>query len=584
MFDVKIINGTIVDGTGKPSFQGQIGIKDGKITAVGDCDGAAKRTIDAEGALVTPGFTDIHTHYDGQISWDKDLAPSSVHGVTTCVMGSCGVGFAPVKEQDRDRLIRLMEGVEDIPGTALAEGLTWNWESLPEYMDAIDSFPHAIDFAVQATHDALRVYVMGERATYDTPATDEDIAKMRDLVRESLKAGAVGFSTGRTDNHRSAEGQATPASEAQLKELTGIAEAFKGLDHGVLQAVSDFDMAQSPERFEPEWQLLEDMLKASGGHPMSISLMQRDQAPGQWQQIMKKAEEANEKGLNIRLQTAPRGIGIMLGLEATFHPFIGFPSYKKISALSLEERVREMKKPEFRAQILKEKSDKVSGDGSSIPPLADHFLSNLDLVAKRLYRLGEKPNYEPAKEDCLFAQAMAQNKGMLEVLFDAMLENDGKALLYFPLYNYGGLNLDAVREMMTHPLALPGLSDGGAHVGTVCDASFPTFLLSHWGRDRGHGLLPIEQLIHMQAYKTARFIGFNDRGELAPGQKADINIIDYDKLSLKPPRLVNDLPAGGKRLLQEANGYRMTLLNGEVIAENGQLTDLRIGRLARLGQ
>lgn len=584
MFDVKIINGTIIDGTGKPSFQGQIGIKDGQITEVGSCDGAATRVIDAEGALVTPGFTDIHTHYDGQISWDKDLAPSSVHGVTTCVMGSCGVGFAPVKEKDRDRLIRLMEGVEDIPGTALAEGLTWNWESLPEYMDAIDSFPHAIDFAVQATHDALRVYVMGERATYDTPATDDDIAKMRDLVRDALKAGAVGFSTGRTDNHRSAEGHATPASEAQLKELVGIAEGFKGLDHGVLQAVSDFDMAQSPERFEPEWQVLEDMLKASGGHPMSISLMQRDQAPGQWQQIIRKAEEANEKGLNIRLQTAPRGIGVMLGLEATFHPFIGFPSYKKISALSLEDRVKEMRKPEFRARILTEKSDKVSGDGSSIPPLADHLLGNLELVAKRLYRLGEKPNYEPAMTDCLYAQAMAQGKSMLEVLFDAMLDNDGKELLYFPLYNYGGLNLDVVREMMTHPLALPGLSDGGAHVGTVCDASFPTFLLSHWGRDRSSGLLPIEQLVHMQAYKTARFIGFNDRGELAPGQKADINIIDFDKLRLNPPRLVNDLPAGGKRLLQDADGYRMTLLNGEVIAENGQLTDLRIGRLARLGQ
>ncbi|MDF1667858.1 MAG: amidohydrolase family protein [Planctomycetota bacterium] len=584
MFDVKIINGTIVDGTGKPAFQGQIGIKDGKITEVGACDGPAKKVIDAEGALVTPGFTDIHTHYDGQISWDKDLAPSSVHGVTTCVMGSCGVGFAPVKEKDRDRLIRIMEGVEDIPGTALAEGLTWNWESLPEYMDAIDSFPHAIDFAVQATHDALRVYVMGDRATSETPATDEDIAAMRDLVRDALKAGAVGFSTGRTDNHRSAEGHATPASEAQLKELVGIAEAFKGLDHGVLQAVSDFDMAQSPERFEPEWQLLEEMLKASGGHPMSISLMQRDQAPTQWQQIMRKAEEANEKGLNIRLQTAPRGIGVMLGLEATFHPFIGFPSYKKISALSLEERVKEMKKPEFRAQILTEKSDKVSGDGSSIPPLADHLLGNLELVAKRLYRLGENPNYEPAMEDCLYAEAMAQNKTMLEVLFDAMLEQDGHALLYFPIYNYSGLNLDAVREMMTHPLALPGLSDGGAHVGTVCDASFPTFLLSHWGKNRGKDLLPIEQLVHMQAYKTARFIGFTDRGELAPGQKADINIIDFDQLSLNPPRLVNDLPAGGKRLLQDAKGYRMTLLNGEVIAENGKLNDLRIGRLARLGQ
>jgi N-acyl-D-aspartate/D-glutamate deacylase len=584
MFDLKIINGTLIDGTGKPAFKGNLGIRDGKIVEVGDCSAAAKRTVDADGAIVTPGFTDLHTHYDGQVSWDSELAPSSLHGVTTAVIGSCGVGFAPCRPADQDRLIRLMEGVEDIPGSALAEGLTWDWESFPEYMDAIDSFPHAIDFAVQIPHDAVRVYVMGDRAHFDEPATDEDIAAMQKLVRESLQAGAVGFSTGRTDNHRSVEGFPTPASEAQIKELTGIARAFEGFNHGVLQAVSDFDMAQSPERFEPEWNVLEQMAKAAGDHAMSISLMQRDQAPEQWKQIMAKAMELNDQGHKIRLQVAPRGIGIMLGLEATFHPFMGFPSYKAISQLSLEERVSRMRDPEFRAQLLTEKSDKVSGDGSSIPPLADHFLANIDLIAKRLYHLGDQPNYEPAVEDCLYAQAMAQNKGMLEVIYDAMLESDGRALLYFPLYNYGSMNLDMVHEMLTHPLAIPGLSDGGAHVGTVCDASFPTYLLTHWGRDRDRDLIPLEKLVHMQAFQTARYMGFNDRGALEVGQKADINIIDYDKLRLLPPELVKDLPGEGKRFLQNAEGYRMTLINGELVAENGKLTEARVGRLVRLGQ
>jgi len=582
-YDIKIINGTVIDGTGAPGRKADVAIKDGLIVAVGACDGDAARVIDAAGMIVTPGFVDIHTHYDGQISWDADLAPSCLHGVTTAVMGSCGVGFAPCRESDRDRLISLMEGVEDIPGTALAEGITWNWESVPDYMNAID-FPHAIDFAVQVTHDPIRVYVMGERAVAGELATEEDVEKMRALVREALEAGAVGFSTGRTDNHRAADGGHTPAAEASERELTGIASAFKGLGHGVLQAVSDFDMVESPKRFDLEYDVLESMLAAADGHPMSISLMQRMRATTQWQQIIRRAEETNARGMTLRLQVGARGIGVLLGLQATFHPFMGFPSYKQIAHLSLAERVERMADPEFKARILTEKSDKVAGDGSAIPPLADELLAHLDFIAMRLYRFDEAFDYEPDPQTSILAQAMAKGESPLSVMYDAMLEDGGKELLYFPIYNYIDQNLDVVRTMLTHPLALPGLSDGGAHVGTVCDASFPTFMVSHWTRARTRGdKLPLERVIQMLTHDTAGFIGFADRGELAVGKKADVNVMDYERLTLLRPRMVKDLPAGGQRLLQDAIGYKATIVSGTIIAEDGKLTGALPGRLVRLG-
>lgn len=583
-YDLKIRGGTIIDGTGATRRTGDLGIKDGKIVAVGDAPESAARTVDAEGALVTPGFVDIHTHYDGQVSWDADLAPSSIHGVTTCVMGSCGVGFAPVRDTDHDRLIELMEGVEDIPGTALSEGLTWGWSKFSEYMDKIDSFAHAIDFAVQVPHDALRVFVMGERGAANEAATDDDLTAMKNHVRASLQAGAVGFSTGRSDNHRSAKGEATPASEAAARELMTIAGAFEGLGHGVLQAVSDFDMAVGPERFDPEFDIIESMARAGAGHRMSISLMQRDQEPNQWRRILERVEKANASGLSMHVQVAPRAIGVLLGLEATFQPFMGFPSYKAIAHLPLEERVKRMRDPALKAKMLTEKSERVSGDGSPIPPIADHFLANLDLVAKRLYRLGEEPDYEPGPTTCLFAEAMGENRGMLDVLYDALLDQDGKALLYFPFYNYTELNLDNVRTMLDHPASLPGLSDGGAHVGTICDASFPTFLLTHWGRDRERGRFELERLVKKQTRDTARFIGFDDRGTLEVGQRADVNIIDFDRLKLRSPEMRRDLPAGGQRLLQFAEGYVSTFVAGTEIAKDGELTGERPGRLVRLGQ
>lgn len=581
-YDLKITGGTLIDGTGAPRRSGNIGVKDGTIVEIGACDGDATETLDAAGSIVTPGFVDIHTHYDGQVSWDPDLAPSSIHGVTTCVTGSCGVGFAPCRPEDHQRLIELMEGVEDIPGVALAEGLSWDWESFPQYMDSIDSFAHAIDFAVQVPHDALRVFVMGERATPGSIATAEDIDTMRRLTREALLAGAVGFSTGRTNNHRTARGEATPASEATIPELAGIAKAFDGLDFGVLQAVSDFDMDDS--RFDEEWDVLEKMLDAAGGRPMSISLMQRDQVHTQWKQIIDRAEQANEAGKTLRLQVAPRPIGVLLGLGATFHPFMGYPAYREISTLSLEDRVAAMRDPAFKAKLLSQEHTRLSGDGSSIPPLADHLLERINIVAMRLYRLGEEPNYEPDPTTCIGVEASNRGVTVLEAIYDALLENDGKALLYFPLYNFTSMNLDNVHTMLTHPLALPGLSDGGAHVGTVCDASFPTSLLSHWGRDRDRGRIELETLVRMQTHDTSRFVGMTDRGTLEVGKRADINVIDFDNLKLGPPRLIHDLPAGGARLMQNATGYVATYVRGVKVTEHGKLTGNRPGRLVRVGR
>lgn len=582
-YDLKITGATIYDGSGDAPFVGDVAVKDGIITDVAEAGklSSATETIDASGAILTPGFTDIHTHFDGQISWDSEMAPSSLSGVTTCVMGNCGVGFAPVRPSDHDKLIALMEGVEDIPGSALAEGLTWNWESFPEYMDAIADIPHTIDFAAQVPHDAVRMYVMQERALAEERATEADISQMTHIVREAIQAGAVGLSTGRTDNHRTASGSATPASEAMADELLGLAAAFEGLDYGVLDAVSDFDYAAGKARYEGEFSLLRQMAERSQ-RPMSISLLQRDQCDYQWRWILKSVEEAHAAGLNMRVQVAARAIGVMLGLNATFQPFMGFPSYKEICHLPLPEQVKALKDPARKARILSEKSEPVAGDGSSIPPLADLLLANIDMIAMRLYRLGDDPNYEPEKKDCIYAEALQKKVPVLEAVYDALLDDaDGKTLLYFPLYNYGRMSLDEVREMMLHPLSLMGLSDAGAHVGTVCDGSMPAFLLQHWGRDRKEGRIPLEKLVRMQAYDTARWMGFSDRGMIKKGQRADLNLIDMNRLRLRRPEMHADLPAGGKRLLQHVDGILATYVGGTAIAKNGRLTGATPGALVR---
>ena len=569
----------MIDGSGAPARRADIAIADGRIVAIGEDLGVARRSLDAEGALVTPGFVDLHTHYDGQASWDEELMPSSLHGATTVAMGSCGVGFAPCRAADRDRLIALMEGVEDIPGTALAEGVTWEWETFPEYMEALDRRRHAIDVACHVPHDAVRVFVMGERALAGEAASDDEIRAMGAIVREAIERGAVGFSTGRSDNHRNNDGRPTPAADAAPGELAAIAHALTGVGRGVLQAVSDFDMAVSPQRFDPEFDLLEEMSRVSG-RPLSISLLQRiGAATDQWRRVLGRIERANAAGLNVRAQVATRGIGVILGLDATFHPFIGFPSYKAVAHLPLAERAAVLARPEVRARLLAEKSDPVAGDGSPVPPLVDQLLAAFDLVAMSLFRLGDQPDYEPARARSLFGEAMAEKRRPLEVAYDALLEDGGRRLLYFPIYNYASGSLAEVGEMLRHPHAMLGLGDGGAHVGTICDVSFSTFFLTHWVRDKG--AFPIEEAIRKLTSEPAAWLGLADRGVLREGLRADLAVIELDRLALGRPELVRDLPAGGKRFLQRATGYRASIVAGEVIAEDGAFTGARPGRLAR---
>lgn len=513
------------------------------------------------------------------------MEPSVLHGVTTAVMGNCGVGFAPVRKTDHDRLIRLMEGVEDIPGSALAEGLTWGWESFPDYMDALDKTPRTIDVAALVPHDPLRVYVMDERASFDAQATDAEIARMRDLVSEALDAGAIGFSTGRSDLHRTADGEWTPASEATAAELAGIAKAFEGRDHGVLQAVSDFDLERDPEQFPAEWGVIEAFVKAGGGRPFSISLMQRDFAPDQWKKILTGLEKLDAEGFTVRAQVAPRAIGVFLGLQCTFHPFMGFPAYKQIAHLPLDERVAKMADPAFKTQLLAQKSDKVATEDNSIPPLADLLIENIELVAEKLFTLSEDPDYEQPGEASIAAKARARGVSVWEQLYDTVIVRNGRELIYLPIYNYTELSYDNVLTMMNHPLSIMGLSDGGAHVGTVCDASFPTYLLTHWTRDRTRGpRIELPRAVRMLTADLADYLGLGDRGRIKEGLRADLNVIDYDRLRLKAPHMVADLPAGGRRLMQRAQGYRAVIVNGQPVIETDALTSARPGRLVRSGR
>jgi N-acyl-D-aspartate/D-glutamate deacylase len=584
-YDLKITGGLIHDGSGSPPFKADIAITSGRIVAVGEVPGAARESIDARGCIVTPGFIDAHTHYDGQATWDDRLEPSIRHGVTTAVMGNCGVGFAPVRASDHDRLIRLMEGVEDIPGTALAEGLSWNWESFPDFMDALDATPRTMDIAAMVGHDPLRVYVMNERASFDAQASEDEIARMRDLVAEALDAGAIGFSTGRSDLHRTADGEWTPASEATAKELAGIASAFKGRDHGVIQAVSDFDLQRDSESFPAEWSVIEAYVKAAGGRPFSISVMQRDFAPDQWRRILKGLEALDAEGYPVRAQVAPRAIGVFLGLQCTFHPFMGYPAYKAIAHLPLDARVREMARPEFKAELLSQTSDKLAGPGSSVPPIADMLIEHMEFVASKLFTLSDDPDYEQTLDRSIGARATARGVSVWEELYDTVIAREGRELIYMPIYNYTEGDYANVHAMLTHRLAIPGLSDGGAHVGTVCDASFPTYLLSYWTRDRTRGpRIEMARAVQMLTGDVADYLGLADRGRIRPGLKADLNIIDPNRLRVLAPYLVQDLPAGGQRLLQRADGYRATIVSGQVVVRDDEVTDARPGRLVRSGQ
>ena len=565
MYDLIIKNGTVYDGTGDKPFVADIAIKGRKIEAIGELDEVSKQTINAEGKIVAPGFVDIHTHYDGQVTWDPYLRPSTYHGVTTVVMGNCGVGFSPCKPEERDWLISLMEGVEDIPGTALHEGINWQWESFPEYLDILENKPLAIDVGTQIPHGAVRAYVMGTRGINREEATQEEIDRMSQLVKEAIQAGAFGFSTSRTEKHRDSSGALTPSITAHKNELVSIANSIGELNSGVLQGISDF------YDFESEFDIFKEMSQSSG-RPISITVEQMDQRPDWWHQLLDGIEAAQNKGINMYGQVPPRATGINMGLEVTLNPFTFYPSFYDLSKKSLEEKVATMRDPKFKKKLLSEQPVSIGN------PLVEEITQSFN----KMFRLGDPANYEPDPDSSFKAIAKKQNISPQEVAYDCLLEKEGKALIYHPLFNYLPGNLDFVEKMLNHPYSISGLGDAGAHCGAISDASFPTTLIQHWGRDRTRGKkIPLEKLISMQTLETSRLLGISDRGVLKEGYKADINVIDFDNLTLHEPEVLHDLPAGGRRLVQKASGYEYTIVSGQIAFENGEATGALNGRLIR---
>ena len=564
MFDLIIKNGSIYDGKGSKPYQADIAISNEKIVEIGDIKSEGKKVIDAEGKIVTPGFVDIHTHYDGQVTWDPYLRPSTYHGVTTVVMGNCGVGFSPCKPDQRNWLIGLMEGVEDIPGTALHEGIDWEWESFPEYLDALEKKPLAIDVGTQIPHGAVRAYVMGERGINHEEASQEEIDRMKEIVQEAIKAGAYGFSTSRTEKHNDVNGNLTPSITAHKNELVEIAKSLGEINQGVLQGISDF------YDFDSEFDIFKAMSKESG-RPISITVEQQDARPEWWEQLLDGIEAAQSEGINMYGQVPPRATGILMGLTATLNPFRFHPAYMEIADLALEERVEIMSNDEFKEKLLND-------NALSINPLVDEIVN----AYAKMFKLGEPANYEPDPEMSFESLANSSNMTAQEIAYDAMLEKDGRALIYHPLFNYQTGDLSLVEKMLKHPYTISGLGDAGAHCGAISDASFPTTLVQHWSRDRTRGSkLPLETVIKMQTSETANLLGIKDRGVLAKGYKADINIIDYEGLTLHEPEIINDLPAGGRRLVQKASGYDYTIVSGEVAFIKGEATGALNGRLIR---
>ena len=562
-YDLVIRSGSVIDGTGRPALTADVAVKDGIIVEVGKVAGRGAQEVSADGALVTPGFVDIHTHYDGQATWSNRMSPSSHHGVTSVVMGNCGVGFAPVRDTDHDLLIELMEGVEDIPGVALSEGLSWEWESFPDYLDYLSKRHFDMDICAQLPHAALRVYVMGQRGADREPATAEDVAEMRRLTEQAMRAGAIGFTSSRTLNHRSSRGAPTPTLQAEYDELVGMATALQRAGYGVMEMIWDFD------DLDMEFDLLKSMVKAAH-RPMSISLAQGISDHG-WRKVLKKIEGASDAGYEMRGQVAPRPIGILLGLTTTLSPFTTRPSFTEVAGLGLAERIASLRDPGRKARVLAE-------------PTGRGFQRLFRLMdeGRKIWLMTDPPNYEPDPKDSLHAQATARGIDPWCYVYDTLLQNDGKALLYTPFANYAENNLDCCRDMILHKDTVMGLGDGGAHVGTICDASFITSLLTHWGRDRSRGEgIDLPTLIKCQARDTARAVDLTDRGTLEPGMRADVNLIDFDNLNVRLPEMINDLPAGGARLQQRADGYLMTVVNGQPTYIDGAATDSLPGRLVR---
>jgi len=566
MHDVVLRGGTVVDGTGAAARVADVAMDGDRIVAIGSDVGDGRREIDASGLLVTPGWVDIHTHYDGQVTWDTHLTPSGWNGVTTIVMGNCGVGFAPVKPGEEDFLIQLMEGVEDIPGTALSEGITWGWESFPEYLDTVDAMPRAIDVGAQIPHGAVRAYVMGERGAKNEKANPEDIEQMAALVKEGLQAGALGFSTSRTILHRAKDGEVVPGTNAEDEEVLGIGRMLGEVGHGVFEVASDL----APEGDELAWM---SQLGKETGRPVAFACLQNPGDPDQWRRLLEAVDKDAAEGGHLTPQVAQRPAGLLLGFESTVHPFIAHPGYQALLGLPREERLAKLSDPAVRAQILES-----SPDFSQLPGPAMMVMMGFSMM----YRLGDPPNYEPSPDESVAAIAKREGREPLEVVYDIMVENGGRGLVYLPLLGYANGSLEPIREMMLHPKSVFSLSDGGAHCGLIADASMPTFLLTHWVRDRERGeRIALEQIVASQTQETASFYGMQDRGVIAPGMKADINVIDFDALHIHAPEMVYDLPAEGRRLIQKVDGYRYTICSGEVIYEDGEPTGALPGKLVR---
>ncbi len=564
-YDLIIRNGTIVDGVGGEPYVGDVAVQDGVIKAVGSVNGdTAEREIDATGLLVTPGFVDLHTHYDGQSIWSERLTPSSAHGVTTVVMGNCGVGFAPCRQQDHDVLVDVMAGVEDIPGVVMTDGLPWTWETFPEYLDALESGKRDIDVAAYLPHSPLRVYVMGQRGADREPATADDLAKMRALAKEAIEVGALGFASSRLTIHKTESGSPIPSYDAAREEIEEIARGVVDGGGGLLQFVPDIPAGGYQPVLQTVFDVAEDV-----GLPVTFTLVVANAGDPTWPDAITMVEKANAAGGDITAQLLPRPIGLIIGLQLSANPFVLYPSYREIAHLPLAERVAEMRKPEVRARILADK------------PGAGHPILYVAQAWDWIYPLGDKPNYEPDPSTSVAARARARGVTPMEEAYDRLLDDDGRAMLLVATSNLQNNSLDTVGELLHREDVVLGLGDGGAHYGMICDASYSTYFLAHWARDRKSGRFTVPEAVRELTSVPARVAGLSDRGHIAVGYKADLNVIDHAALRLHKPVIRYDLPAGGRRLDQTADGYVATIVSGEVIAENGVPTDARPGKLVR---
>ncbi|CAN7192725.1 amidohydrolase family protein [Phenylobacterium sp. LjRoot225] len=564
-YDLVIRGGSIVDGSGAAPYTGDIGVRGDRIVAVGDVDGSGAVELDATGMVVTPGFVDVHTHYDGQVTWEHRLAPSSQHGVTTVVMGNCGVGFAPTKSTDHELVIKLMEGVEDIPEVVMAEGVPWNWESFPQYLEALSQRETDIDFAAQLPHSPLRVYVMGERGANLEPPTPDDLAEMRRLTKEAVEAGAIGVSTSRQLAHRFRDGRPAPSTATEVDELKALALGLRDAGAGVFQLIPSTDKLS-----RDEWQVIETLNETSG-RPVNFSLLTGNAVTGGYQVLVDGLAKAASEGRKIHGQFYPRPIGQLFGLDLSYHPFSLNPSYKQIADLPLEEKVARMRDPAFRAQLLSEQPEDPN-------PFFLWVVSQTHL----LFPLGDPPNYNPSPEDSIKRRAAVLGVGERELMYDELLRNNGRSILYCPMGNTQDDRFDAATDLFGKPGTVLGLGDGGAHYGMICDAAYPTFMLTQYVREQG--VLPIEMAVRMLARDTAESVGLNDRGLLKAGYKADLNVIDLERLHLYAPRVQRDLPAGGKRLTQRSDGFEATIVSGQVTYRKGRPTGALPGRLVRGGR